>query len=96
MDAEPKASISPTRLRAGVFLILLWWIPVWLAGPVIAQTAELDVENVVIGLAVVQTVLGALGALIVGKQIARILRGVPRKQMLPTVWRVFRHGSLDG
>ena len=62
----------------------------------IAQTAGLDVESVVIGLAVVQTVLGALGALVVGKQIARILRGVPRKQMLPTVWRVFPHGSLDG
>lgn len=96
MDAEPRAPISPTRLRAGVFLILLWWIPVWLAAPVIAEAAGLEVENVVVGLVVVQTVVGALGALVAGKQITRILRGVPRKQMLPTVWRVFRHGALDG
>ncbi|WP_456785716.1 hypothetical protein [Cellulomonas sp. P5_C5] len=87
--------ISPTRLRAGVFLILLWWVPVWLAAPVIAEAFGLEVENVVVGLVVVQTVVGALGALVAGKQITRILRGVPRKQMLPTVWRVFRHGSLD-
>ncbi|MET0788386.1 MAG: hypothetical protein ABWY33_04000 [Cellulomonas sp.] len=96
MDSEPRAPISPTRLRAGVFLILLWWIPVWLAAPVLAEALGLEVENVAVVLVVVQTVVGALGALVAGKQITRILRGVPRKQMLPTVWRVFRHGSLDG
>ena len=96
MDAEPKAPISPTRLRVGVFLILLWWIPVWLAAPVIGEAFGLDVRTSPSRLAVVQTVVGALGTLVAGKQITRILRGVPRKQMLPTVWRVFRHGSLDG
>ncbi|WP_456823612.1 hypothetical protein [Cellulomonas sp. P5_E12] len=94
-DAAPRAHISPARLRVGVLLILLWWIPVWLAAPVISAAFGLDAENVLVGLIVVQTVLGALGALVAGAQITRILRGVPRKQMLPTVWRVFRHGSLD-
>ena len=95
MDAEPKAPISPTRLRVGVFLILLWWIPVWLAAPVIGEAFGLDVTSVAIALAVVQTVVGALGTLVAGKQITRLLHGVPRKQMLPTVWRVFLHGTLD-
>ena len=93
---DPRTPISPARLRAGVFLILLWWVPVWLAGPVLAEAFGLDVRDVVIALVVVQTVLGALGALVAGTQVTRILRGVPRKRMLPTVWRVFRHGSLDG
>ena len=96
MSLPDTRSISPTRLRLGVFLILLWWIPVWLAAPVIGEAFGLDVTDVAVALAVVQTVVGALGTLVAGKQIARILRGVPRKQMLPTVWRVFRHGSLDG
>ena len=95
MDAEPSAPISATRLRVGVFLILLWWIPVWLAAPVIGEAFGLEVKDVAVALAVVQTVVGALGTLVAGKQITRILRGVPRKQMLPTVWRVLRHGSLD-
>jgi hypothetical protein len=96
MAADPSAPISPTRLRVGVVLFLLWWIPVWLAAPVIAEAAGLDVGHVAVGMAVVQTVVGGIGALVAGRQITRILRGVPRKQMLATVWRVLRHGSLDG
>ena len=95
MTIEAPVPISATRLRVGVFLILLWWIPVWLAAPVIGEAFGLDVKNVAVALAVVQTVVGALGTLVAGRQITRILRGVPRKQMLPTVWRVFRHGSLE-
>ena len=60
----------------------------------IAEAFGLDVRDVVIGLVVVQTVVGALGALVAGTQVTRILRGVPRKQMLPTVWRVFRAGTV--
>ena len=95
MDADPTAVISPARLRVGVLLVLLWWVPVWLAAPVIAEAFGLKIEDVAIGLAVAQTVIGALGVLVAGKQLTRILRGVPRKQMLPTVWRVLRHGTLD-
>ena len=36
MDADPRDPMSPARLRAGVLLILIWWIPVWLAAPVIS------------------------------------------------------------
>ena len=79
----------------GVFLILLWWIPVWLAAPVISGAFGLEAQTVLVSLIVAQTVLGTLRALVAGTQITRILRGVPRKQMLPTVWRVFGHGSLD-
>jgi len=94
MDADASAPVSPARLRAGVFLILLWWIPVWLAAPVIAEVTGLDVQAALVGLVVVQTVVGVLGAIVAGRQITRILRGVPRKQMLPTVWRVFRAGTV--
>src|SRR6478609_8280056 len=69
MDTDPRDPMSPARLRVGVFLILLWWIPVWLAAPVISAAFGLDAQNVLVGLIVVQTVLGALGALVAGAQI---------------------------
>jgi len=94
MDTDPRDPMSPARLRAGVFLILIWWIPVWLAAPVISAACGLDADVVLVGLIVIQTILGAFGALLAGRQISRILRGVPRKQMRSTVWHVFRHGSL--
>jgi len=94
MDTDPRDPMSPARQRAGVFLILIWWIPVWLAAPVISAASGLDADVVLVGLIVIQTILGAFGALLAGRQISRILRGVPRKQMRSTVWHVFRHGSL--
>jgi len=93
--SERSAPVSPTRLRLGVFLVFLWWIPVWLATPVIAEFFDLDSQDVLIGLIIVQTIVGVAGLLVVGRQIARIMTGIPARRMLPSVWKVLRHGSLD-
>ncbi|WP_197030026.1 hypothetical protein [Cellulomonas sp. URHE0023] len=92
---DQAVAVSPTRLRTGVFLVFLWWIPVWLAAPVIAEAFGLDGRDVLIWLIVVQTIVGLAGVLVVGKQIARIMKGVPSRRMLPTVWRVLRRGTID-
>ena len=93
MADQPQ--VSPTRLRVGVVLVLLWWIPVWLAAPVIAGWWGLDVQDALIWLVVVQTIVGLAGVLVVGRQIARIMQGIPARRMLPTVWQVLRNGTID-
>jgi hypothetical protein len=91
---ERARAISPSRLRVGVVLVALWWLPVWLLAPVIAEVWDLDSADVWVGVIVVQTVVGLVGVLIAGRQVYRIMQGVSRRQLLPTVWRVLRHGSL--
>jgi hypothetical protein len=88
-------AISASRLRLGVLLVALWWLPVWLLAPVISRFWDLDSSDVWIAVIVVQTVVGLLGVLLAGRQVYRIMQGVPRKLLLPTVWRVLRHGTLS-
>jgi len=88
--------VSPARLRVGVVLVFLWWIPVWLAAPLIAEAFGLDGHDVLVALVIVQTFVGLAGVLVIGRQVARIMTGIPARRMLPTVWRVFRRGTLDG
>jgi hypothetical protein len=92
---QDAPTISPSRLRLGVLFVALWWIPVWALAPVIAGFWDLDGRTVVIVMAVIQTVIGLLGVLIAGRQDYRIMQGVPRKQLLPTVWGVLRRGTLE-
>lgn len=92
-DDDP--GVSPTRLRVGIFLVFLWWIPVWLAAPVLADVLGIPADDALIWLIVVQSVVGVAGVLVVGRQVARIMKGIPARRMLPTVWQVLRHGSLD-
>lgn len=93
-SVSAPVTMSPTRLRVGIFLVFLWWIPVWLAAPVIADVFGLDGQDVLIGLIVVQTIVGLFGVLVVGRQIAQIMKGIPARRMLPTVWYVLRHGKI--
>jgi hypothetical protein len=93
-DVTGKPTASPTRLRVGVVLVLLWWIPVWLGAPIIARITGFDARDVLIAMVVVQTVIGLAGVLVVGPQVARIMSGVPARRMLPTVWSVLRRGAL--
>lgn len=87
-------AISAARLRVGVVLVALWWLPVWLLAPVITQLWDLDSTTVLIGVIVVQTVVGLVGVLVAGRQVYRIMQGVSRRQLLPTVWQVLRHGAI--
>ncbi len=94
MSEDNKADISPTRLRVGVLLIFIWWLPIWVFAPQIADFFGFDPNNARIVIMIIQTIIGFFGVLIVGKQVAGIIKGVPFKRMIPTVWGVIRSGKV--
>jgi hypothetical protein len=86
--------VSVFRLRLGLVLIGIWWIPIWLLAPVVAHLVGQPVGSVTVVIAIVQTIIGLIGALIAGRQAAKIVRhagfrAVPRK-----IWHVVRTGEL--
>lgn len=93
-----KADISPVRLRVGVLLIILWWIPFWALAPWIASqlsTGNNDHTTAVITtiIVVIQTILGGLGIYIAGRQAYQLLKDTPKKQVPRKLWTVLRHGT---
>jgi len=85
---------SPLRLRIGVSLIVLWWLPFWALAPAISDavgghpsTAELTTAIVV-----VQTLIGIVGCWIAGTQVKSVLTGVPKKQAFGMMWYLLLHG----
>jgi hypothetical protein len=87
--------VSVIRLRLGVALIGVWWIPIWLLGPIIAELTGQPVGSVTLTVAIVQTVIGLIGALLAGRQAAKIVRhtgfrAVPRK-----IWHVLWTGKIE-
>jgi hypothetical protein len=86
--------VSVFRLRLGLLLIGLWWIPIWLLAPVVSHLVDQPVGTITIVIAIVQTIIGLIGALLAGRQAAKIVRhtgfrAVPRK-----IWRVLWTGKL--
>ncbi len=96
---EQVQQISVTRLRIGVILFVLFWLPAYLLAPVVAAAfgypkdaeAIFKITVVIMG---IQTALGIIGFLFAGKQVMT-LRHVPRKQIPKTVWHLFWHGSQE-
>ncbi|MHB8792141.1 MAG: hypothetical protein ACYC6O_02200 [Thermoleophilia bacterium] len=89
------------RLRLGVLLLLMWFLPFWLLSPYIASLIDpADEESLTFTITVVimtvQTLIGLVGAYLAGKETAGIIRNTPRKHMLATAWRIFRHGNSPG
>jgi len=86
--------VSVFRLRLGVVLIGIWWIPIWLLAPLVAHFLDQPAGSVTLAIAIVQTVIGLIGVLFAGRQALRIvrhtgIRAVPRK-----IWHVLWAGSL--
>jgi hypothetical protein len=88
------AEVSVFRLRLGLILIGIWWIPIWLLAPLVAHVVDQPVGSITIVIAVVQTIIGLIGAFVAGRQAAKIVRhtgfrAVPRK-----IWQVLWTGRL--
>jgi hypothetical protein len=86
--------VSVFRLRLGLLLIGIWWIPIWLLAPLVSHLVDQPVGTITIVIAIVQTIIGLIGALLAGRQAAKIVRhtgfrAVPRK-----IWRVLWTGKL--
>ncbi len=97
MGDKNSTDVSATRLRVGVFLLLLWWIPFWLAAPRIAELLSIDssggktlVTVIIFG---VQTVIGIIGIFFAGQQIKEIIRSVPKRKVPAVLWYTLIHGD---
>ena len=99
MTNSAKVTISSRRLRVGVVLLFLWWIPFWLLQPLFAVVFSVQSpegqSRILVGILLIQTILGFTGLFVVGKQIAQIMRHKSYKQMFPTVWHALIHGELE-
>ncbi len=99
MDEHEAASVSALRLRLGVFLVVLWWLPFWALSPYIADSMSSlsnppSVAAVTTAIVVVQTIIGIIGFLIAGAQVKQILKGSPKKQAFGTMSYILVHGKV--
>ena len=88
------AQVSVLRLRIGVAMIGIWWIPIWLLAPIAADLVNQPVGSVTITIAIVQTVIGLIGALLAGRQAARIVRHTGYRAVPGRIWHVLWSGEL--
>src|SRR6478609_6386250 len=90
MAAEP---ISVLRVRIGILLFLLWWLPVYVLAPAIADLIGSSsdahlVRTVAIWLVCIQTVIGLIGLYLAGTQLFRTLGRVRRRRVLVVAWHI--------
>lgn len=86
--------VSVFRLRLGLVLIGIWWIPIWLLAPLVSHFADRPAGSVTIAIAVVQTIIGLIGALIAGRQAAKIVRHTGFRAVPGKIWHVVWTGRL--
>ncbi len=88
------------KLRAGVFLIFIWWIPLYVLIPAAAaangsgSTAVSQTQITVI-IILVQSILGVIGFFLIGKSLAGVLKKVKFKYMPKVFWRMFWSGNTE-
>jgi hypothetical protein len=92
--------VSAAKLRLGVVLIALWWIPVYLAVPVLIKALGDSgnphaVKIFTAWVILIQTVIGLAGLALLGKELSQALRGMPLKKMPITFWRIIWTGHVD-
>lgn len=95
MVAEP---ISVLRVRIGILLFLLWWLPVYVLAPAIADLIGSSsdahlVRTVAIWLVCIQTVIGLIGLYLAGTQLFRTLGRVRRRRVLVVAWHIVWTGD---
>lgn len=90
--------MSVTRTRVGIVLFLLWWLPVYLLAPAVADLlgkgSDAQARHVItIWLVVIQTALGVLGLYLAGRELFSALGRVRRRRVLPVAWRIVWSGD---
>ena len=86
--------VSVFRLRLGVALIGIWWIPIWLLAPLVAHFTGDPVGSATVTIAIVQTVIGLFGALLAGRQAAKIVRHAGFRAVPGRIWHVLWTGKM--
>lgn len=86
------------RVRIGILLFLLWWLPFYLLSPAIAELLGMgdDAEArrvITVWIVCIQTLLGVTGAYLAGKELFATLGNVRRRRLLPLAWRIVWSGD---
>jgi uncharacterized membrane protein YeaQ/YmgE (transglycosylase-associated protein family) len=95
---EPDRAISATRLRVGVVLLLIWFIPFWALAPWIARSLGWsDHAGVELGIviSIVQTLIGIVGAFTGGKAATALVKGTPFKEVPARAWHIVWTGNME-
>ena len=95
---ESGRAISATRLRIGVVLLVIWFIPFWALAPWIVRTLGGSVDaGVKLGLvmSVGQTMIGFVGAFIAGRDATALVKGTPFKKVPKRAWHIIWTGNMD-
>lgn len=95
--SSKSTQVSVFRLRLGIVLFFLFWLPAYLLAPVVAVAFgdQPDVVQLTIFIMIIQTVIGLAGFVVAGKEVIQLLKQTPRKQILKTVWHIFWSGSTQ-
>jgi uncharacterized membrane protein YeaQ/YmgE (transglycosylase-associated protein family) len=95
---EPDRAISVARLRVGVFLLLIWFIPFWALAPWIAKnlgwSAHAGVQLGIL-MSICQTLIGIVGAFTAGKDATALVRETPFKKVPARAWRIIWTGNTE-
>jgi hypothetical protein len=86
--------ISVKRVRIGIILIALFWLPIWLLAPLWAKEAGITVTQATLVVGAAQILLGIAGAIVLGKQSITIVRQTSRRQLPKVVWHIFWSGQV--
>ena len=100
MASATTPHISILRLRAGIILFLLFWLPAYLLAPLVAVwlgggNNGNSVFRLTIGIMIIQTLIGLTGLLVAGKQVVVLLKHIPRKKIPKAVWSLFWKGLSE-
>jgi len=82
-----------------MFCIILWWIPIWLVGPVLYLYFDKFKDDpsqagaVTAKIIAIQSIIGLVGILVASKDMYTLIKNTPRKQTLPTMLRILRTGK---
>ena len=92
--------VSVRRVRIGVALVVLWWLPFYLLGPALADLVGKGDDPsarraATLLIVVVQTGIGLLGGFLAGRELVATLGKVRRRRMLPVAWRIVWSGNTD-
>lgn len=99
MKKTGSKKVSLFRLRLGIVLFILWWIPIYLTLPLIDTELNLTTKKsqtiVALAILTIQGIIGIIGLLLVGKELALTLKRVKTKKLPITVWRMIWSGNSD-
>lgn len=94
MESVTKQEISAFRLRIGFLFIFLWWAPFWMLAPYLAKITGISTSVATLLIMLIQTAIGFVGIMIVGKQASQIIKHSSFKNAIKTIFYVLLHGKL--